>query len=466
MNPITNALKNLSATIVNVIVALIFFIVTAKITNPAFFGEVAIIQLLELISAAFFMILNPHIINREVSYMYAKNEIDKTFISTVLLTPFLVSPAFLILLLFPTYIKLTIPYLVLYILVLYVSYILTGMNKFTENTILNSTFLIIRWVVSIIAVLLKNIYLFIAIWTFGALITDSIGFFIIYKAVNGLPLRFSLTIFKRIFKTGLPLYFSNSANLLASQGDRITTSYLLGSYYLGLYQFAALVATVPAMIISGITKVLLPSSSYYKALEKDENLVSRLSFKVTSLLTLLIVAISLPSAVILIPKLFPDYINSIKPMTILLLITALPTPITTLTTFLISFKKSLRPFLILSGIDAFTTLLTSYLLIPRIGIMGGAYSQLVVGIIYSSFALYYVLKEKVFYPTGKELILLSLLPITFLFELFVDPTYLDIVYVIITLAIFKLLGIFDKREKEIILGFTPSPLRKVISMFI
>ena len=466
MNPVINALKNLSTTTVNIVVALVFFIVTAKITNPAFFGKVAIVQLLEVISVSFFTILNPSIVNREVSYMYAKKEFDKTFVSTVLLTVFIVSPAFLILLLFPTYVKLTIPYLVLYIFGAYISSILTGMNKFTENAVLGSTFLIIRWVVSIAAILLRNIYLFIGIWTFGALITNIIGFFIIYRTLNGIPLKFNPVIFKKVFRMGLTLYLSSGAGFLAGQGDRVTTSYLLGSYYLGLYQFAALVASVPSMIINGLSGVLLPASSYYKALGKDENLMSRLSFKVVSLLTLLIVTFSLPLAVILIPKLFPDYEESVKPMIILLLIATLPAPIGTLTTFLISFKKSLRPFLILSIMNASTTLLTSYLLIPRIGIMGGAYSQLIVGIISSSFALYYVVKEKVFQPTKKEWTLLSLLPITFLFELFIDPTYLDVVYVVIILATFKLLGIFEKREKEIILGFTPSSLRKIVDIFL
>jgi len=466
MNPIVNALKNLSTTTVNIIVALIFFIVTAKITNPTFFGKIAIIQLLEVISVSFFLILNTSIVNREVSYMHAKNEIDKTFISTVLLTPFIISPVFLILLVFPLYVKLTIPYMVLYIFGAYISSILTGMNKFTESAILGSSFLIIRWIVSIIAVLLKNIYLFIGIWTLGALVTNSIGFIIIYKALNGLPMKFDPAIFKSIFRVGLPLYLSSGAGFLSSQGDRVTTSYLLGSYYLGLYQFAALVASVPSMIISSLSGVLLPSSSYYKALGKDEVLISQLSFKVVSLLTLIIVAISVPFAEILIPKLFPDYTDSIKPMIILLLASTLPAPIGILTTFLVSFNKSLRPFLILTGVNAFTTLFTSFLLIPRIGIMGGAYSQLAVTIISSSFTLFYVLREKVFHPTRKEGIILSLIPLTFLFELLVDPTYMDIVYVILIIMVFKLLRVFENKEKEIILNFTPSMLRRIVRIFL
>ena len=466
MNPIINTLKSQIVAITNITVALIFFVITAKITNPAFFGKIAIIQLLESISIVFFMFLNPNIVTREVSYMYAKNEIDKTSISTALLTPLIVSPAFLILLIFPSYIRVIIPYLILYVLTQYVSYILMGMNKFTENTILASTFLIIRWIVSLIAVLLKDVYLFIGIWTLGALVFDTIGVFIIYKAVNGLPLKFSPTVFRRIFRIGLPLYLSGASGFLSSQGDRVTTSYLLGSYYLGLYQFAALVASVPSYILQGFNNALLSSSSYYKALGKDEALISRLSFKVISLMTLLTVAILLPLAEVLVPKLFPDYIDSIKPMIILLLASTLPAPINILIMFLISFNKNLKPFLVIGGISAFITVFTSFLLIPRIGIMGGAYSQLAVAIISSSFTLYYVLRERVFQPTRKEWIILSLIPLTFIFEFFVDPTYMDIVYVIVIILVFKILGMFENKEKEIVLNFTPSILRRIVRIFL
>jgi len=50
--------------------------------------------------------------------------------------------------------------------------------------------------------------------------------------------------------------------------------------------------------------------------------------------------------------------------------------------------------------------------------------------------------------------------------LLVDPTYMDIVYVVAIILIFKLLGVFENREKEIILNFTPSMLRKVVSVFL
>lgn len=456
MNPITNALKNLSVSTVNILVALIFFVITAKITNPTFFGEVAIIQLLEVLATTFFALLSHQIVIREVSYMYAKNEIDKKFISTVLLTPLVVSPTFLILLFFPNYVKLAIPYLIMYLYGSYAISIMQGLNRYTEGTIGGIVFLVIRWLVSIIAVIQENIYLFVEIWLLGGVFSTIYSTIVIDKAVNGLPFYFNIDVAKKIFKEGIYLYLSRTAGFLSSQGDRVTTAYLLGSYYLGIYQFAALVASVPNMIIGSLTNVLLPSSSYYKALNKDELTMSRLSFKVTALLTFIIVILSIPLANYILPKLFPDYESGIQPMLILLLATTLPQPLGILTFFLVAFKKSLRPFLVLSIVSAITIPITSYLLIPRLGIIGGALSQLIVSIISSAFTLYYVLESGVFKPTIKEIGIISLIPIIFVYEMFIDPPLFDIVLLLIVILFFKLGRIFEREEKEIIYQFLPS----------
>ncbi|WP_338598642.1 lipopolysaccharide biosynthesis protein [Sulfolobus tengchongensis] len=458
MNPIVNALKNLSVTTVNIIVALVFFVITAKITNPSFFGKVAIIQLLEVISVSFFSLLNGNLITREVSYMYAKKEIDKKFISTVLLTPLIISPAFLVLLIFPTYVKLVIPYLVLYLLSSYTGSIMYGLNRYTEGAISGITFLIIRWVISIIAVIRQDIFLFIGIWTAGGVFSTIFNTLVIIRAIGGFKFSFEFTIFKKIFREGINLYLSTTAGFLSSQGDRVTTSYLLGSYYLGIYQFAALIANVPNMILGGLTGVLLPSASYYKALGKDELSISKLSFKVTSLLTFLIAIISLPIAYYLLPSLFPAYKSGIEAMTILLLAITLPQPILILTGFLIAFKKSLRPFLILSIINASTVLTTSFILIPRIGIMGGAISQLIASAVSSVFTLYYVLSSHVFHPSWKEVGILTFIPVIFIYEIFIDPPFFDFVLVLVIILFFKMSKIFSEEEKNVIFNFLPNKL--------
>ena len=74
MNPIINALKSLSTTTVNIIVALVFFIVTAKITN---FWKSSNYLTSRSNFCIFLMILKHSIVNRDVNYMYAKTKLTR-----------------------------------------------------------------------------------------------------------------------------------------------------------------------------------------------------------------------------------------------------------------------------------------------------------------------------------------------------------------------------------------------------
>ncbi|MCH4816863.1 MULTISPECIES: lipopolysaccharide biosynthesis protein [Saccharolobus] len=461
MNPIKNALKSLSVTTTNVIVALIFFIIAAKISNPAFFGKVAIIQLLEVVTSTFFYFIPSAIITREVSYLYARKEINKNVVGKFFSFPFLALPVFLILLIFPNYIKLTIPYLFLYLLNIVITAIMIGMDMFTESAITGNLFLIIRWGISIIAVLLHNIYLFIEIWTLGAVLSVSMNYAFLSKKVGLVLPSLNFAFLFKHFKEGLPLYLSSSANFLSSQGDRVTTAYLLGSYYLGIYQFSALVAGVPSMILGALGGVLLPTASFYKALGKDEKKMSSLSFRFLSLLTFLAVIISIPVGEIVIDYFFPAYKTGLEVFTLLLISSTIPFSISSLTNFIVAAKKDLRPFLILSALNGSLVLLTSYLLIPKMGIIGGAISQIIVATISSIFVLFYSIKTSIFFPSKKEIVLLLMIPLIGIYEVIVDPPFLDFVLIVIILSIFKIFKIINEGEVRIIEGFLPRGLKFV-----
>ena len=79
----------------------------------------------------------------------------------------------------------------------------------------------------------------------------------------------------------------------------------------------------------------------------------------------------------------------------------------------------------LSLLNGGMVLLTSFLLIPRIGIIGGAISQAIVSTISSSFVLVYALKEDTFVLGRRESALLIMMPLIAFYEVFVDPPYLD-----------------------------------------
>ncbi|BCU68777.1 lipopolysaccharide biosynthesis protein [Stygiolobus caldivivus] len=461
MNPIKNALKSISVTTTNVITALIFFVITAKISNPSFFGKVAIIQLLEVVTSAFFYLIPGQIITREISYLYAKKEINKRVIEIFLSFPFLALPVFLILLIFPNYVKLAIPYLFLYLLNGVLTAVMIGMDMFTESAITGNLFLVIRWGISIIAVLLHSIYLFIEIWTLGAIISVSTNYVFLSRKVGLLFPSPDFTFLFKHFREGLPLYLSSLSSFFSSQGDRVTTAYLLGSYYLGIYQFSALVAGVPSMILSALGNVLLPTASFYRALGKDEKKMSSLSFRFLSLLTFLAVIISIPVGEIVIDHFFPAYKAGLEVFILLLVSSTLPFSMGSLTNFIVAAKKDLKPFLALSVLNGSLVVLTSYLLIPRIGIIGGAISQIIVATISSLFVLFYATRTSVFIPTKKEFVLLSITPLIGAYEIFVDPVFMDFLLVLAIIFIFKLFKIISEDEIRVIEGFLPRGLKFV-----
>jgi O-antigen/teichoic acid export membrane protein len=453
MNPIKNWLKSLSVATFNVIVALVFFIIAAKITDPQFFGRVAIIQLLEVIVATIFFFLPSAIVTREISYFYAKGE-HKPYVRKFLVIPFVALPFLLVLFAFPFYVWLAIPYLFLYLFTAVESAEMIGMDMFTENAITGITFLVIRWGISIIAILLHSLYLFIGIWTIGGVISTTLNYFFITRKIGGVVLPdFDFRFILKTFKGALPLFLSNSAGFLSSQGDRVTTAYLLGSYYLGIYQFSALVASVPSMFLGSLSSVILPTASFYKALGRDERRMSSISFRVTAVLTLLVVVFCIPVGEVVIAHFFPKYVSGVPAFLLLLLASALTFPIGALTNFIVAFKRDLRPFLILTLLNASTVLVTSYLLIPKIGIVGGAISQVIVAIVGSLFTVFYALRTKVFFPTFKEYVVLSILPLVGIYEVFIDPWLFAVLLMAAILVTFKFLGVIEREDVELIRGF-------------
>ncbi|EWG06342.1 MAG: hypothetical protein ASUL_10064, partial [Candidatus Aramenus sulfurataquae] len=226
----------------------------------------------------------------------------------------------------------------------------------------------------------------------------------------------------------------------------------------GIYQFSALVASVPSMFLSSLSNVILPTASFYNALGKDDRRISSISFRVAALLTLLAVIVFIPVGEMVILKFFPDYSPGVSAFVLLVIASSLTFPIGVLGTLIVAFKRDLRPFLVLTTLNAFTVLTTSFLLIPRIGIVGGALSQIIASTISSTFTLFYALRERVFFPTAKEYAILSILPLVGIYEVFVDPPFLDVLLLIAVLLAFKFLGIIERGDVELIGKFLPRAL--------
>jgi O-antigen/teichoic acid export membrane protein len=93
--------------------------------------------------------------------------------------------------------------------------------------------------------------------------------------------------------------------------------------------------------------------------------------------------------------------------------------------------------------------------------MGGAISQVIVSIISSSFILIYALRTSTFILGRKESVVLSIMPLIALYEVLVDPVYLDFLLLVFVLLIFKLFKIITIEDVKLIESFSPLKLKFV-----
>jgi len=212
MNPVTGAIKFLLSTTLNTVLALVFFLAVAHFQTPTFVGRVAIIQLLELIASSALTYLSPIIYTREISQSLAKHTPDTAVVGTVLTSILVATPTLLILLLFPTYIWLSIPYLALYVYSNTLANIAAARGLFTQSAISAAIFSVGRWGLSAIPAYYGSVPLLILIWTAGAAVKTAY----LHLAVRGLPLKPHFSLAKQIFIEGLPLYISITIILLKS----------------------------------------------------------------------------------------------------------------------------------------------------------------------------------------------------------------------------------------------------------
>ena len=454
MNPITGGLKFLSTTLFNSLLALIFFLVAGHFASPSFVGKVAVIQLMETITASFFSVLPFPLVSREVTHYYASSQNYLKIIYTSLTYSLLVSPFLLFLLFFPQYLWLSIPYFVLFIYTSYQLQLLTGLGKFTEANMGNAIFTLIRWGFSIFAIFYHSIKLLILIWTLGALVKA-----IYYQRFLSFKLYMDWQLFNEIVKAGFPLYITGIVNFLSSQGDRAVTALLLGSYDLGIYQLAALIAIVPSMLISSFSSSLLPSSTYYYVKGKSISDMSSMTFRIVSLVSLPTAILGYAIAPLFISKLFPQYVSGIEPLQLLILFLTATMPFQFLSTFIIAAKISYRPFVLIGSLSAIEVVLLSYVLIPNLGILGAAIAQVVNVLLTSVLYLFFSVNQKIFSLGNKEIFTIILIVFSFL-------SLLNwIIALVLVILGFRLLKVVSADDIKTLENLIPKQLRRYTKVF-
>ena len=456
MNPLTGSAKFLFTTLLNAVLALFFFLFAGHFASPVFVGRVALLQLLELGSSVALTLIPSQVVNRELGYSLGSgNSQTQKLSGSVLVSGLLASPFTLFILLFPRYLWLSIPYYILYIYFNYQSSILSGLGRFTEVNSMYAVFTVTRWGLSTLGVFYGLRYL-ILFWTLGALVRTVWGEIVLRRL--GIHYSFDLGLIRRLVFTGLPLYFSGITSFITGQGDRLLVVYLLGSYYLGIYQLVALIGGVPSLLLGSLQSALIPSSSYHYGRGVPVGEMGGSVFRLLSLFGFLLALVGAGVGPLFLTHFFPAYGVGALPLRILLVSVTVTFVFSSAGFFLVT-GANYRPFLVVALVGALTDVVFSLLLIPRLGILGAALAQASTDFAVSALTLYYAWRLHAVPSTRVERLIAALSPITLLGLTWAWPLG------VLTLPVlYRLLGLVRRADVEVVRRFTPPKLKGAVAV--
>ncbi len=177
----------------------------------------------------------------------------------------------------------------------------------------------------------------------------------------------------------LPLFFSSIMTTSGTYMDRIIVSYFINLSYLGIYNYALVIASVAAVLTMPISNLLIPKLSGYFSLDDRRGFRNtvKMLLNVSSLIYIPgAMGIAAVSKITLYIFAGPSYVIAYIPLIIIMFVTSLFIGTVILASAIKSVQKS-RIFIFSSGAALLSNIILSIVLIPRFNIIGA-------GIAYSS----------------------------------------------------------------------------------
>ena len=177
----------------------------------------------------------------------------------------------------------------------------------------------------------------------------------------------------------LPLFFSSIMTTSGTYMDRIIVSYFINLSYLGIYNYALVIASIAAVLTMPISNLLIPKLSGYFSLDDKSGFRNtvKMLLNISSLIYIPgAMDIAAVSKITLYIFAGPSYVIAYIPLIIIMFVTSLFIGNVILSSAVKSVQKS-RIFIFSSGSALLSNIILSVLLIPRFNIIGA-------GITYSS----------------------------------------------------------------------------------
>jgi stage V sporulation protein B len=177
----------------------------------------------------------------------------------------------------------------------------------------------------------------------------------------------------------LPLFFSSIMTTSGTYMDRIIVSYFINLSYLGIYNYALVIASVAAVLTMPISNLLIPKLSGYFSMDDRSGFRNtvKMLLNISSLIYIPgAMGIAAISRITLYIFAGPSYVIAYIPLIIIMFVTSLFIGTVILASAVKSVQKS-RIFIFSSGAALLSNIILSIILIPRFNIIGA-------GIAYSS----------------------------------------------------------------------------------
>jgi O-antigen/teichoic acid export membrane protein len=216
----------------------------------------------------------------------------------------------------------------------------------------------------------------------------------IYGKLVGLQTKTAREPYRNLIYYSIPLFFSSIMGTSATYIDRIVVSYFINLSYLGIYNFALIIASAAALMVYPVSNLLIPKLSTFFSLDNKDGFKNsiRILLNIVSLIYIpAALGIAALSRIILYEFAGPAYAIAFLPLMIIMVVTSVFIGATVLSSGISSIRKT-RIFIYSSGFALASNIVLSILLIPRFNIIGAAIAYSSMNAVNFSIVYYYARK--------------------------------------------------------------------------
>lgn len=279
---------------------------------------------------------------------------------------------------------------------------LLGLNQYKKYSIVYTFFYVFLYFfpLGLLVVLKDTVYLLYGIAIIEmiyAIFFISLVYKYYFKLGKNSYVEKTVEPYKNVIFYSVPLFFASIMNTSATYIDRIVVSYFINLSYLGIYNFALVVASAATIMIMPISNLLIPKLSSFFSLNNIDafNKSIRMLLNIGYMLYVpAALGIAALSRSILYVFAGPEYLDGYMPLMIIMFSTSIFAGSVVLSAGISSVRKT-RIFVMSAGMSMISNVGLSILLIPRFYLLGAAISYSSMNAVSFLIVYYYARKFRV-----------------------------------------------------------------------